>query len=186
MADHRRAQTILTRLSKMGVRLSIDDFGTGYSSLAYLQELPVDAIKIDKSFVMSMQSDAGNATIVQSTVDLGHNLGLEVVAEGVETVEVYNKLAELGCDYAQGYFLSKPLEPRKTTIWLEVFGGFTADVQAERVQRDEEALDQWHLTPPATPDGPSPVVLDVLEEALESVGESEVALSYDLPGQESA
>src|SRR3954454_22177535 len=156
MADHRRAQTILNRLSKMGVRLSIDDFGTGYSSLAYLQELPVDAIKIDKSFVMSMQSDAGNATIVQSTVDLGHNLGLEVVAEGVESAEIYNTLAELGCDYAQGYFLSKPLEPAKTTIWLEVFGGLPSLTEAERDARDAEALEQWQLEPPAPDHGPSP------------------------------
>ncbi|MEA2448963.1 MAG: hypothetical protein QOG63_895, partial [Thermoleophilaceae bacterium] len=145
MADHRRAQTILNRLSKMGVRLSIDDFGTGYSSLAYLQELPVDAIKIDKSFVMSMQSDAGNATIVQSTVDLGHNLGLEVVAEGVEDVDVYNTLAGLGCDYAQGYFLSKPLPPDKMTIWLEIFGGLPSLSHEEREKRDQDALDAWQI-----------------------------------------
>jgi predicted signal transduction protein with EAL and GGDEF domain len=157
MADHRRATTILSRLSKMGVRLSIDDFGTGYSSLAYLQELPVDAIKIDKSFVMEMHTDPGNATIVQSTVDLGHNLGLEVVAEGVETVESYNTLAKLGCDYAQGYFLSKPLSPEKMSVWLEVFCGMPdADVKphgavgfgpAEDV-RDASELDQWAIAPP--------------------------------------
>jgi diguanylate cyclase (GGDEF)-like protein len=144
MADHRRATTILSRLSKMGVRLSIDDFGTGYSSLAYLQELPVDAIKIDKSFVMEMQEDAGNATIVQSTIDLGHNLGLEVVAEGVETVESYNTLARLGCDYAQGYFLSKPLSPDKMSLWLEVFTGAS----------DKHALDQWALKAPEPVDQP--------------------------------
>jgi diguanylate cyclase (GGDEF)-like protein len=156
MADHRRAQTILGRLSKMGVRLSIDDFGTGYSSLQYLQELPVDAIKIDKSFVMSMETDPGNATIVQSTVDLGHNLGLEVVAEGVEDMHTYNKLAALGCDYAQGYFLSKPLSADKLTIWLEVFGGFPAETQIKREEREEQALEQWQLTPPQdvpAPDG---------------------------------
>jgi diguanylate cyclase len=147
MADHRRATTILSRLSKMGVRLSIDDFGTGYSSLAYLQELPVDAIKIDKSFVMEMQEDAGNATIVQSTIDLGHNLGLEVVAEGVETVESYNTLAKLGCDYAQGYFLSKPLSPDKMSIWLEVFSGVS----------DKHELDQWALKPPAPVEPVEPV-----------------------------
>jgi diguanylate cyclase (GGDEF)-like protein len=146
MADHRRATTILSRLSKMGVRLSIDDFGTGYSSLAYLQELPVDAIKIDKSFVMEMHQDAGNATIVQSTVDLGHNLGLEVVAEGVETVESYNTLARLGCDYAQGYFLSKPLSPDKMSIWLEVFCGMSAEEDAKREVRDEQELDRWGIT----------------------------------------
>ena len=151
MADHRRATTILSRLSKMGVRLSIDDFGTGYSSLAYLQELPVDAIKIDKSFVMEMHQDAGNATIVQSTVDLGHNLGLEVVAEGVETVESYNTLARLGCDYAQGYFLSKPLSPEKMTIWLEVFSELPTRTQAVREEREEQTLDEWALTPPPAP-----------------------------------
>jgi diguanylate cyclase (GGDEF)-like protein len=148
MADHRRAQTILGRLSKMGVRLSIDDFGTGYSSLQYLQELPVDAIKIDKSFVMSMETDPGNATIVQSTVDLGHNLGLEVVAEGVEDMHTYNKLAALGCDYAQGYFLSKPLSPDKLTIWLEVFGGFPSETQVKKEEREEQTLEQWQLAPP--------------------------------------
>jgi diguanylate cyclase (GGDEF)-like protein len=156
MADHRRAQTILGRLSKMGVRLSIDDFGTGYSSLQYLQELPVDAIKIDRSFVMSMESDPGNATIVQSTVDLGHNLGLEVVAEGVEDMHSYNKLAALGCDYAQGYFLSKPLSPDKLTIWLEVFGGFPSQTQVDREEREEQTLEAWQLTPPQelpAPDG---------------------------------
>ena len=148
MADHRRATTILSRLSKMGVRLAIDDFGTGYSSLAYLQELPVDAIKIDKSFVMEMHADAGNATIVQSTVDLGHNLGLEVVAEGVETVESYNALGELGCDYAQGYFLSKPLSPEKMSVWLEVFAGLP-DGPPEEQAASDPALEQWELKPPA-------------------------------------
>src|SRR3954470_10359497 len=162
MADHRRAQTILSRLSKMGVRLSIDDFGTGYSSLQYLQELPVDAIKIDKSFVMEMHEDAGNATIVQSTVDLGHNLGLEVVAEGVETVDSYNTLAKLGCDYAQGYFLSKPLSPEKMSIWLEVFCGMSdpeLPIPAAEVgfgpaedRRDAAELDQWEITAPAAAD----------------------------------
>jgi diguanylate cyclase (GGDEF)-like protein len=121
MSDHRRAMSILTRLNKMGVTLSIDDFGTGYSSLAYLQELPVSAVKIDKSFVMTMDRDPGNATIVQSTIDLGHNLGLKVIAEGVETERCYGALARMGCDYAQGFFLSKPLSPQKMGVWLDVF-----------------------------------------------------------------
>src|SRR5215212_17396 len=121
MSDHRRAMSILTRLNKMGVTLSIDDFGTGYSSLAYLQELPVSAVKIDKSFVLTMDQDPGNATIVQSTIDLGHNLGLKVIAEGVETERIYGDLAKMGCDYAQGYFLSKPLSPQKMGVWLDVF-----------------------------------------------------------------
>jgi EAL domain-containing protein (putative c-di-GMP-specific phosphodiesterase class I) len=139
------------------VRLSIDDFGTGYSSLQYLQELPVDAIKIDKSFVMSMETDPGNATIVQSTVDLGHNLGLEVVAEGVEDMHTYNKLAALGCDYAQGYFLSKPLSPDKMSIWLEVFCGMSAEEDARREERDEQELDRWGITPASVePSEPEP------------------------------
>ncbi|HEX8745533.1 MAG TPA: EAL domain-containing protein [Thermoleophilaceae bacterium] len=153
MADHRRATAILTRLSKMGVALSIDDFGTGYSSLAYLQNLPVDFIKIDKSFCMSMAEDAGNATIVQSTIDLGHNLGLKVVAEGVETKEAYTTLAELGCDYAQGYFMSRPLAPDKATIWLEAMREGEPpreDDDDDSVDRaDLEALNEWALKAPA-------------------------------------
>ena len=121
MGDTRRAMAILTKLSQIGVRLSVDDFGTGYSSLSYLKQLPVSALKIDKSFVMTMNEDDGNAMIVQSTIDLGHNLGLQVVAEGVESEKVYSQLAALGCDYGQGYFLSRPLPPDKMTRWLVVF-----------------------------------------------------------------
>src|SRR3954465_11665336 len=154
MADHPRATTILSRLSKMGVQLSIDDFGTGYSSLAYLQELPVDAIKSGKAFGMEMQGDAGNATIVQSTIDLGHNLGLEVVAEGVESAESYSTLARLGCDYAQGYFLSKPLSPDKMSIWLEVFSGVS----------HEHELDQWALKAPPPVPVPVPEPVDESDE----------------------
>jgi EAL domain-containing protein (putative c-di-GMP-specific phosphodiesterase class I) len=150
MADHRRAMTILTRLSKMGVALSVDDFGTGYSSLAYLQNLPVDFIKIDKSFCISMAEDPGNATIVQSTIDLGHNLGLKVVAEGVETQEAYTTLAELGCDYAQGFFLSRPMAPDKATIWLESMAEGEpprTDAPATGAE-DLEALSEWELAVP--------------------------------------
>src|SRR5437763_1329534 len=136
MGDHRRATTILTRLNNMGVKLTIDDFGTGYSSLAYLQQLPVEAVKIDKSFVLSMSEDPGNAMIVKSTIDLGHNLGLEVVAEGVEHHAVYTQLAALGCDYAQGYFLSRPLSPEKMTVWLEVFSAIEGP-------RNDEGLEAW-------------------------------------------
>ena len=149
MADHRRAMTILTRLNKMGVTLTVDDFGTGYSSLAYLQSLPVSSIKIDKSFVLTMPEDPGNATIVQSTIDLGHNLGLKVVAEGVESEESYKQLAALGCDYAQGYFFSRPLSPEKATVWLETFTrGDEAAAEAEHEHADE-ALGEWVLETPA-------------------------------------
>jgi EAL domain-containing protein (putative c-di-GMP-specific phosphodiesterase class I) len=130
------------------VTLTVDDFGTGYSSLAYLQSLPVSSIKIDKSFVMQMAEDPGNATIVQSTIDLGHNLGLKVVAEGVEDAESYNKLVALGCDFAQGYFLSRPLSPEKATVWLDAFadrGGVPEDAAAEG---DERALSEWVVEAP--------------------------------------
>jgi diguanylate cyclase (GGDEF)-like protein len=149
MADHRRAMTILTRLNKMGVTLSVDDFGTGYSSLAYLQNLPVDYIKIDKSFCLTMAEDPGNATIVQSTIDLGHNLGLKVVAEGVEDEEIYRKLAALGCDYAQGFYLSRPLSPDKATVWLEAFAADDEPAETEPASSDVDALSEWVLEAPA-------------------------------------
>ncbi|MGH9151576.1 MAG: putative bifunctional diguanylate cyclase/phosphodiesterase [Acidimicrobiales bacterium] len=109
MADPQRTADVLARLNLLGVQLSIDDFGTGYSSLSYLRRLPVDEMKIDKSFVMSMAHDDGDDVIVRSTVDLGHNLGLRVVAEGVEDEASWRRLRALGCDSAQGYFLSRPL-----------------------------------------------------------------------------
>jgi len=109
MQDPEGAVDMLTRLKALGVQLFVDDFGTGYSSLAYLQKLPVDSLKIDQSFVSDMLANEDSAIIVQSTIDLGHNLGLEVVAEGVETEAVWQRLASLGCDTAQGYFISKPI-----------------------------------------------------------------------------
>ncbi|HZR45913.1 MAG TPA: GGDEF domain-containing phosphodiesterase, partial [Candidatus Manganitrophaceae bacterium] len=119
MADPARAQETLVRLHEMGIRSSIDDFGIGYSSLSYLQNLPVDQIKVDKSFVMHMTKNKGDAKIVHSTIELAHNLGLEVVAEGVETEEILDWLTEMGCDAAQGYFISKPLPPEDLTRWIQ-------------------------------------------------------------------
>jgi diguanylate cyclase (GGDEF)-like protein len=109
MADPAKAHDILTRLSAMGIRIAIDDFGTGHSSLAYLKRLPVHTLKIDKSFVVNMATDENDFVIVQSTIDLAHNLGLEVVAEGVETEEVWTQLRHLGCDIAQGYWRGRPV-----------------------------------------------------------------------------
>ncbi|NUR75901.1 MAG: EAL domain-containing protein [Thermoleophilia bacterium] len=109
LADPVRARTILTRLSDLGVRLAIDDFGSGNSSLAYLKRLPVDVLKIDKAFVLNMQSDQDDAVIVSSTIALSHNLGLAVVAEGVETGAAWETLARLGCDVVQGYYLGRPV-----------------------------------------------------------------------------
>jgi EAL domain-containing protein (putative c-di-GMP-specific phosphodiesterase class I) len=109
MLDPARAKATLDRLSAIGLSLSVDDFGTGYSSLANLKRLPVDGIKIDKSFVIDMPHDQSDAAIVRSTIDLAHNLGLKVVAEGVESHEAWLRLAELGCDLAQGFHVSRPL-----------------------------------------------------------------------------
>jgi diguanylate cyclase (GGDEF)-like protein len=109
MLDPTRAKATLERLSAIGLSLSVDDFGTGYSSLANLKRLPVDVIKIDKSFVIDMPHDPSDAAIVRSTIDLAHNLGLKVVAEGVESHEAWRRLEELGCDLAQGFHVSRPL-----------------------------------------------------------------------------
>ncbi|HEX6547700.1 MAG TPA: EAL domain-containing protein [Candidatus Dormibacteraeota bacterium] len=109
MADPEHALKVIGRLEELGVELSIDDFGTGYSSLAYLKRLPVHELKIDRSFVAEMADDASAAVIVRSTVDLGHNLGLRVVAEGVEDEGTLELVAEDGCDLAQGNLLSPPL-----------------------------------------------------------------------------
>jgi predicted signal transduction protein with EAL and GGDEF domain len=98
---------------ELGLRLSIDDFGTGYSSLANLKRLPVDMIKIDKSFVLEMATEHSDAAIVRSTIELAHNLGLQVIAEGVEDRQIWEELARLGCDFAQGYYLSRPLPADK-------------------------------------------------------------------------
>ena len=117
MDDPQRAESTLNRLSERGFKLSIDDFGTGYSSLAYLKRLPVDELKIDKSFVMNMETDDDDAKIVRSTIDLAHNLGLTVVAEGVENQLIWDKLRELSCDEAQGYFMSKPLPASDFMAW---------------------------------------------------------------------
>jgi diguanylate cyclase (GGDEF)-like protein len=119
MGDPARAMETLTRLSKMGIRFSIDDFGTGYSSLGYLKRLPVHEIKIDKSFVMDMGENEDNAVIVISIINLARNLNLKVVAEGVESQEIWDRLADFGCDAAQGYYMSRPLPPAELTRWIQ-------------------------------------------------------------------
>ena len=117
MTDAARARSVLVELSELGVRLAIDDFGSGHSSLGYLKRLPIDVLKIDRSFVMNMAEESDDAVIVRSTIDLGHNLGLEVVAEGVETEEALAWLTELGCDSVQGYFLGRP-QPTEAVEWI--------------------------------------------------------------------
>ena len=118
MVDLPQTQAILNRLREMGMRISIDDFGTGHSTLAYLKRLPIDQIKIDRSFVKDMVSDATDRVIVRSTIDLAHSLGLGVVAEGVEDGTTQHLLASLGCDEAQGFHLSRPLPGEQLTRWL--------------------------------------------------------------------
>lgn len=118
MADPASALKILARLDAMGVHLAIDDFGTGYSSMAYLKRMPVDEIKIDRSFVMEMGVEANDAVIVRSIVDLAHNMGLRAVAEGVESEEVWQALVNLGCDLAQGFYFAKPMPAQAFLQWL--------------------------------------------------------------------
>jgi diguanylate cyclase (GGDEF)-like protein len=123
MGDAARSVAALDRLDRLGVRLSIDDFGTGYSSLSYLRTLPVDEVKIDKSFVLGLCGDRKNEAIVRSVVDLGHNLGLRVVAEGVETEQVWTVLRRLDCDVVQGYLFSRPVPAGEFHRWLTSTGG---------------------------------------------------------------
>jgi len=123
MQDPERAELVVTKLAAMGLHLAIDDFGTGYSSLAYLRQLPVQELKIDRSFVMFMDKNSGDANIVKSTIDLAHNLGLMVVAEGIENEYVLNQLARLGCNEGQGYFIGKPMPEKDFSIWLQRWEG---------------------------------------------------------------
>jgi EAL domain-containing protein (putative c-di-GMP-specific phosphodiesterase class I) len=119
MADPAHALAILSMLQSMGVRLSIDDFGTGYSSLTHLRELPVDEIKIDKSFVIGMTRNEADASIVRTVIDLAHNLGKQVCAEGVEDRSTWQMLMELGCDLAQGYWIGRPMSAADLMAWLK-------------------------------------------------------------------
>ncbi|MFC4853802.1 putative bifunctional diguanylate cyclase/phosphodiesterase [Actinophytocola glycyrrhizae] len=134
MADPQRALPVLRALHNLGVVLAVDDFGTGYSSLAYLRQLPVDEVKIDKSFVFGMGSDLGDLAVVRSIVELGHSLGLTVVAEGVEEDVARDQLAAMGCDVAQGYLISRPLSEERLEAWLQ------ARTMQARGLRDETVL----------------------------------------------
>jgi EAL domain-containing protein (putative c-di-GMP-specific phosphodiesterase class I) len=122
MQDLDRATEVLTRLSESGVRIAIDDFGTGYSSLAYLKRLPIHTLKIDQSFIIDVAFDQQDVAIVRSIIDLGHNLGYKVVAEGVENGMAWDVLDKLGCDTAQGFHISKPLSDNHFSGWLSDSG----------------------------------------------------------------
>jgi diguanylate cyclase (GGDEF)-like protein len=146
MEDPAHAQRVLGRLSAMGLQLSIDDYGTGYSSLTYLMTLPVDELKIDRRFVSNISEDRSLKTIVRSTIELGHSLGLQVVAEGVEDSRAFALLRELQCDVAQGYYMSPPLTPDAFRVWLQ--GG---ELPRERQRAPTAPLDAEERLPCAAP-----------------------------------
>jgi EAL domain-containing protein (putative c-di-GMP-specific phosphodiesterase class I) len=108
VADMRRARNALDQIRALGVKIAIDDFGTGFSSLSQLQQLPIDEIKIDRSFVTRMEVNRNDAVLVRSIIELARNLGLRVTAEGVETESIQTSLRQLGCDYAQGFYIGRP------------------------------------------------------------------------------
>jgi EAL domain-containing protein (putative c-di-GMP-specific phosphodiesterase class I) len=118
MTNTGRAVDMLKRLAESGISMSIDDYGTGFSSLSYLKQLPVNGLKIDKSFVMHMDQNKNDEIIVKSTIDLGHNLGLKVVAEGIESNSVEAMLRNMGCDSMQGYYLAKPMAKSDFIRWM--------------------------------------------------------------------
>jgi EAL domain-containing protein (putative c-di-GMP-specific phosphodiesterase class I) len=118
MRDVTRTMDVLLRMRMRNIGVSIDDFGTGHSSLRELQRMPFSDIKIDKSFVIDMANNKDCAVIVNSIVDLGHNLGLKVIAEGIEDAQIWGLLAEKGCDYAQGYYMARPMPAAELGRWL--------------------------------------------------------------------
>ncbi|NQY58335.1 MAG: EAL domain-containing protein [Ilumatobacteraceae bacterium] len=145
LSDAPRSRSTITDLNDIGVRMSIDDFGTGYSSLSYLRRLPVAELKIDRSFVANVLIDEQDEVIVRSTIDLGHNLGLQVVAEGVENNEVLEQLRAFGCDVAQGYCISRPLAARHFIAWLNT------TVHPSRVQDPLDPVDWPSDSTPTIP-----------------------------------
>ncbi len=128
VSDPERALHTATQLSRLGVRLAVDDFGTGHSSLANLRRMPIDELKIDRSFVTPMLADDSDLIIVRSTINLGHDLGLTIIAEGVEDESTLHRLGTLDCDLAQGYHVSRPLPADRFLVWL---GQYAAAGSAE-------------------------------------------------------
>ena len=126
MTDPEQAIACLRELKSLGVRLDIDDFGTGYSSLSYLQKLPLDAVKIDRSFITPLFVDAGTSAIVRAAIELSHALGLETIAEGVEDQAVVEMLGAMGCDFAQGFVFARPMTAEKFTGWLAAHANYQA------------------------------------------------------------
>src|ERR1700722_3488394 len=125
MADREGALATVIRLRDLGIRVAVDDFGTGYSSLAHLRRLPIDELKIDRSFVTPMLEQSNDLIIVRSTINLGHDLGLKIIAEGVEDELTLDRLGMLGCDLAQGYHLSRPMPADSFLAWHQLFEPIT-------------------------------------------------------------
>jgi EAL domain-containing protein (putative c-di-GMP-specific phosphodiesterase class I) len=119
IADPVGTRRVLARLNKHGIKVAIDDFGAGSTSLSHLAHLPINELKIDRSFITGMTADTHDRAIVRSIINLSHDLGLDVVAEGVETREVLDELRELGCDLIQGYYFSRPLVADEVAAWFE-------------------------------------------------------------------
>jgi EAL domain-containing protein (putative c-di-GMP-specific phosphodiesterase class I) len=132
MVDPDLAKETMRHLAELGVSVAIDDFGTGYSSLAYLTDLPIGELKIDKSFVRAMSSDTRNAIVVRSTIELAHNLGLRTVAEGIEDAFTFERLRALGCELAQGFHMSKPLPAAGLLRWWDVHTARPSEAVTER------------------------------------------------------
>jgi EAL domain-containing protein (putative c-di-GMP-specific phosphodiesterase class I) len=150
MHNPKTALATVNRLHALGVRLSIDDFGTGYSSLSYLKRLPLKELKIDKSFVRHMDKNHNDVTIVRSTVDLAHNLKLEVVAEGIESDVHVRMLQQLGCDIGQGYFFSRPLAGEDLRAWIAARAEVPSRPAALPAPKGHEALGDAPLQPALT------------------------------------
>ncbi len=148
MNDPSRAVTVLAMLRDLGVRIAVDDYGTGYSSLAYLKRLAIDELKIDKSFILGMRDDENDNVIVRSTIELGHNLGLQLVAEGVEDVETWQLLLPLGCDVLQGYYISRPIPARALETWLDTWEG---GLHKQRSSGPEAAAPRVAIDPAIVP-----------------------------------
>ena len=142
MQDIDRAAEVINELKSMGCMTSLDDFGTGYSSLSHLHRLPVDEIKIDRAFVTQLPDNPQSSAIVKSVIELAHNLGHEVVAEGVETTATLRWLRDHGCERAQGFYLSKPMAAERFVGWLRSW-----EVLANEDQESRDPADSLILRP---------------------------------------
>lgn len=185
MVDQERALQILTRLADRGVRLSIDDFGTGYSSLSYLSKLPVKEIKIDKSFVMDMIDNDKHAMIVRATIDLAHNLDLEVIAEGTRSLDVLAQLQELGCDAAQGDYISMPVSAADFERWVQ-----SSAWKPKRQRHKQAAVTAVEPRPKPTPAARSvkpdkQSIETTIKELEDFIGQVDLRTDLDKPGRTS-